>query len=217
MPNMVDLTAVDEALGSWTVGGAATDGGPAAPTVAYAGHVLPSKGVTDLVQACALLGKAVEVDIAGPAEGGYRRELEALAGQSVRLKFHGTLSHGETLRMIATADVFALPSHSEGFPNVVAEAMACGVAVLGTSVGAIPDMLDAEGEAPCGLCVEPHDPEALAAALDRLMEDAELRKLMGQRGQRRAKEEYAAPVVTRRLTAFWRETAELAGRGYGRS
>lgn len=217
MPNMVDLTAVDEALGSGTVGGAATAGEPATPKVAYAGHVLPSKGVTDLVQACALLGRAVEVHIAGPAEEGYRKELEALAGESVRLRFRGTLSHAETLRMIAGADVFALPSHSEGFPNAVAEAMACGVAVLGTNVGAIPDMLNVDGDTPCGVCVEPHAPEALAAALERLLGDAELRRAMGLRGRRRAEEEYAAPVVTLRLKAFWRETADLAGGGYGRS
>jgi glycosyltransferase involved in cell wall biosynthesis len=145
----------------------------------------------------------------GPAEDQYRRELEAVAaGSPLELRFHGTLSHEESLRTIASGDVFALPSHSEGFPNVVAEAMACSRPVLGSAVGAIPDMLDTEGPEPCGVCVSPGDTHALAEALLRLAADGDLRRRMGTAGRRRVETEYATDVVTHRLVALWRELTE---------
>lgn len=208
MPNMVDVEAVEAALAAMPTEAEGLGRSAETPVVAYAGHVLPSKGVTDLVAACVLAEVAVELRMAGPVEAGYRRELEAMAQGGVRLEFRGTLSHEDTLRMIAGADVFALPSHSEGFPNVVAEAMACGRPVLGTDVGAIRDMLDVDGSTPCGICVPARDVQALATAIARLLTDACLRKRMGTAGRNRARAEYAAPVVTRRLVELWAELAQ---------
>ncbi len=208
MPNMVDVEAVEAALAAMPIEAVGPGRSAEIPVVAYAGHVLPSKGVSDLVKACVLAEVAVELRMAGPVEAGYRRELEAMAQGGVRLEFRGTLSYEDTMRMIAGADVFALPSHSEGFPNVVAEAMACGRAVLGTDVGAIRDMLEVDGSDPCGICVPARDVDALARAIARLTTDACLRERMGTEGRRRARTEYAAPVVTHRLVELWGELAQ---------
>jgi len=205
MPNMVDVQAVDSALAAYE---------PPPETrlaVSFVGHVLESKGAGDLVRACASSGLGIVLHMVGPTEEQYRRELEAVvAGSPLELRFHGTLSHEESLRTIASGDIFALPSHSEGFPNVVAEAMACSRPVLGSAVGAIPDMLNVEGAEPCGVCVPPGNTDALAEALLRLASDGDLRRRMGMAGRRRVETEYALNVVTNKLVALWRELAECS-------
>ncbi|NLH99488.1 MAG: glycosyltransferase [Chthonomonadales bacterium] len=210
LPNMVDLMAVDGVLGGLD-NSDANSALDCAVCLVYVGHVLPSKGVTDLVEACRLTGLRLRLEVVGPAEDAYCRELASRSGDHTTLIFHGTLSHEEALETLRRGNVFVLPSHSEGFPNVVAEAMACARPVLATDVGAMPEMLDAESAEPCGICVEAKNPAALADAITLMAGDAGLRAAMGARGRRRAETEYAAPVVTRRLTELWREVAALSG------
>lgn len=208
MPNMIDVAEVDAVLATEQV---PPDTGF---SVCFVGHVLPSKGVSDLVRASLQIDRPLTLEIVGPYEQPYRDELTAMvagaptnAQHSVRLRFHGTLSRSEALKMMRRCSVFSLPSHTEGFPNVVAEAMACGRPVLGTTVGAMPDMLQVDTDAPCGLCVPPRDPEALPRGLTSLADDGALREAMGRRGRQRAETEYAAPVVTERLVRLWQELA----------
>ena len=99
--------------------------------------------------------------------------------------------------------LFVLPSHTEGFPNVVAEAMSVGTPILASAVGAIPDML-AEG---AGLTVPAHDVATLAEALQRLMCDPVLRRSMAEHAARRAREKYSTAVVTESYVGMWRELA----------
>ncbi|MBM3495567.1 MAG: glycosyltransferase family 4 protein, partial [Armatimonadetes bacterium] len=96
LPNMVDLAAVDGVAGGMD-GMDAMDGMDGGTRFAYVGHVLPSKGVTDLVDACRESGVALRLDVVGPVEDAYRRELDARSGDGVALTFHGTLSHAAAL------------------------------------------------------------------------------------------------------------------------
>jgi len=109
--------------------------------------------------------------------------------------------------------VLVLPSIREASPHVIIEAMAAGLPVVATRVGGIPELV-VEGPAGTGLLVPPRDPQALAAALVRVLEDEVLRRDMGERARERAAAYHAPQEMVRRteavLLAVARETG-LAG------
>lgn len=101
-------------------------------------------------------------------DGPERENLESLAS-SQEIVFTGQIAGVDPI--YAAADVFVLPSHSEGSPNVLLEAMAAGVPIVATAVGGVPEMVQNEKSA---LLVPPNNPSALAAAIDRLLNDRDL-------------------------------------------
>ncbi len=99
--------------------------------------------------------------------------------------------HVNPWKYVARADVFALTSRYEGFGNVLVEAMACGVPVVATSSAGTREIVSADED---GLLVERHEPAAVAAALDRLLNDAALRQRMSQTARRHA-QRYSAQAI----------------------
>ncbi|MCC6126713.1 MAG: glycosyltransferase [Pirellulales bacterium] len=203
LPNMVDLDEID---------GIRSKLDPLAEQaedfrVVFTGHVLPTKGIGELVEACAkLAGRGVQLHLVGPVEEKFRAKLldsAAAAGTVDWLHFHGPQPHGEAVRIAALADVAVLPSYTEGFPNAVLEAMALGKAILATNVGAIPEMLDIGGAEECGICVAPREMEPLLGALERLMENPELRRELGEKARRRAQRLYSVPAGCKHLIDLW--------------
>ena len=98
--------------------------------------------------------------------------------------------------------MLALPSWTEGLPLVVLEAMAHGKPVVATPVGGTPELVT-DGET--GLLVPPRDPQALAAALQRLLEDAELSRRLGEAGRRRVEERFSLDAMNRRVLQIYDE------------
>ena len=103
-------------------------------------------------------------------------------------------------------DVFALPSHYEGLPLAVLEAMRAGVPVVATDVGSVAEAVVTEET---GLLVKPGDTRALVGGLRRLLDDPELRRRMGQRGRERALERF---TIERRAAEFERLYEDLRTR-----
>jgi len=97
--------------------------------------------------------------------------------------------------LMADANLLVLPSRWEGMPNVVLEAMAAGKPVVGSSVGGTPEAV-VDGET--GLLVPPDDPQALADAVARILDDRELEEAMGRAGRRRVEAEFSIPLMVRR-------------------
>ncbi|PBC77878.1 rhamnosyl/mannosyltransferase [Streptomyces sp. TLI_235] len=123
----------------------------------------------------------------------------ALAGRlgiADRVEAAGELTGQDLVEAVRTAAVVVLPSRTEAesFGMVLVEAMACGTPVIGSAVGGVPGVV-ADGET--GLLVPPGDPDALAAACRRLLDDGALADRMGAAGRLRAEEHYD----WRRLTA----------------
>lgn len=120
-------------------------------------------------------------------EGPERTALETLArelGIADRVRFTGALPHADALRVIASADIFALPSWQESFGVVYLEAMAFGKPVIGCKGQGAQDIV-VDGET--GLLVEPKDVASLAQALLKLIENREWARTLGENGQARAR------------------------------
>lgn len=168
-------------------------------TVFFAGWVIPSKGVTELVEAWSQIEPhGWRLQIAGPVDAVYRKMLTERF-QPKEIEFLGELTHERTIELMAACDLFVLPSYTEGFPNAVLEAMALARPIVATDVGAIPEMLDGE----CGLLVKPKNVEDLKKALHLFIEDGALRTEAGQRAQKKAMESYSIEVVFARYMDLW--------------
>lgn len=169
-------------------------------TAMFLGWVVPTKGVGELVEAWARLNPpGWQLDVIGPFDEAYR---DALLGRHApaNLHFLGQLPHPEAMKRLAACDLFVLPSYTEGFPNVVVEAMALGRPIIATDVGAIPEML-ADG---AGMLVTSKNADALTDGLERLIRDEGLRNRMAGRAFEEANRLYTIDVVFRAYQRIWR-------------
>lgn len=172
----------------------------------FVGHVLSSKGVYELVSACKQFD-GIELHIIGKAEEPVRSELQQIASEKDGgswLKMRGEIPHDEVLREMMSASAFVFPSYTEGFPNVILEAMACGCPIVTTTVGAIPEMLDIEHGFNYGICVEPQNTQAFADGLKQMLSDPAYALACAERAEKRVNEMYAVPVVWEQLSNIWR-------------
>jgi glycosyltransferase involved in cell wall biosynthesis len=174
------------------------------PVVLYAGRLRTRKAVAVLVEAFAKLLETVPARLVVAGDGEHRQALEARVddlgiGSSVR--FLGAVPRPEMLRWYGTADIFCLPSLYEGFPLAILEAMAAGLPVVSTTVSGIPEAVE---HGVTGLLVPPEDAAGLASALERLVEDADLRRTMGEAGRRRVAEEFAISKICADYLESWR-------------
>lgn len=174
--------------------------------IIFAGHVVRTKGVFELVEACSGI-KNIKLELLGKViEEGNIEQLFKLAGNDAKswLNIPGNKTLEDVIVEMKTCAVFALPTYSEGFPNVILESMACGCPIVTTLVGAIPEMLDINGSSPCGICVEPKNVEALKEAIIKLLEDNDYAQTISERAVRRVNEYYAIEKVWVQLTEIWR-------------
>jgi len=134
--------------------------------VVFAGNLLESKGLGELMDAFLELAKLrprLRVAIVG--QGPYKETLArraAAAGLEGWVILPGRCDAAGVAQWMCAADLFCLPSYSEGCPNVVVEALACGRPVVGTNVGGIPELVAKAS----GLLIPPRDAAALRAALN---------------------------------------------------
>jgi alpha-maltose-1-phosphate synthase len=167
--------------------------------VLFVGNDVERKGLPALVEAVTALGGGAVIDVVSGDE------IEAHG--FVRLH-RGVTAGSERLReLYAEADVFALPTQADAVPWAVLEAMAAGLPVVASGVGAIPEMLGESGEV-----VPPGDPEAVAAALRRLS-DPERRREMGEAARERVHQNYDNALQTPKILALARAVAEGARGG----
>jgi L-malate glycosyltransferase len=169
--------------------------------LAYAGHLIPGKGLDHLLNALAGAGLpgAWRLRIAG--EGHARGPLERLAdelGLSEHVEFAGALPKPRLAELLRGADLFVLPSLGETQGVVLIEAMACGLPVLATDAGGVRETVPGDA----GVLVAPGDPDALRAGLTRALAMLERfdREAIAQQTRRR----FGYPAVA----GLWREVYE---------
>jgi glycosyltransferase involved in cell wall biosynthesis len=176
-------------------------------SVLFVGHVVRQKGVFDLVEACTPLERLKRLTLAGPFEMNARTELLDYAkkrDQGKWLELKGEVVQEEVLRLMCQHEMLVLPSYSEGFPNVVLEAMSMGCPVIAYGVGAIPEMLAIESNNPCGICVPEKNIQKLGEAILALLDDPEKAAWLGKNGRERVLEKYTMDRVVKQYEAVWR-------------
>lgn len=166
----------------------------------FLSRVHPKKGLPMLLDAWARVAPdGWTLEIVGPDENGHRAELEAQAaerGLDGEVVFAGPVDDADKWTKYAAADLFVLPTHSENFGIVVAEALAAEVPVL-TTTGTPWRELETQG---CGWWVEP-EPDAIAEALAAATaQDDDTLAAMGQRGRTLVEENYTWAAVGRKMT-----------------
>lgn len=136
-----------------------------APLLLYVGNLKRSKGCVDLLRAFpAVLAIHPNARLVYVGTGSCVTELKSLTavlGCAERVDFAGAVAHDRLVEWFRAADLLCLPSHNEGVPNVILEAMACGIPVVASRVGGIPEVLPEYA----GMLVPPCQPDVLAFAL----------------------------------------------------
>jgi len=164
------------------------------------------KGVPYLLRAMRLLrdGTGIKLTVVGsPVPDGQYLKLIKEYGIEDIVTFTGRVTAEELVRQYSVAEMCVIPSLYEGFGLPAAEAMSCGLPVVSTTGGALPEVVGRDGEA--GILVPPADPDALAAAIKRLLTDAPLRQKMGEAGRKRIEREFTWEQAARKTVAVYQE------------
>lgn len=190
--------------------------------ILYLGHLGREKGSNLLVEASRLIPAscpAFAVHLVGeelsPGELNSLRQAVEKNNVGSRVFIHPPEYGREKVERFSRSDIFCYPSFHEGAPIAVMEAMACGLPVVATRVGGLPDLV-ADGIS--GVLVEPGDSSLLAQALSRLLEDPPLRRSMQQAGARIASERFDVENHVQTLVGIYQKVrgsapASLTERG----
>jgi len=171
--------------------------------VATASADVPLKGLDPLLRAFAILRsrRPAELVVVGrPRPGGPTPRLLEQLGLNGSVRFVGGVPDDELVALYAGAEVAVVPSLYEGFSLPAVEAMACGVPLVATTAGALPEVV---GDA--ALLVPPGDACALADKLTALLADPGLRRRLGQRGRERVLGRFTWEAAARATAAAYRE------------
>ena len=171
----------------------------------YAGHVIKTKGVYELVEACSQISN-IELRIIGKCLPDVESDLRAIASENNEgqwLNIVGEVDHDTVLAELLQADLFVFPSYTEGFPNVILEAMACGCPIISSDVGAIPEMLDIDG-IPCGWCFRARSVEQIKQSVNLILGDDSLKNKYTNNALSRLHSEYKMLTVWDKLILIWK-------------
>ena len=182
------------------------------PRVTFLGMVKEAKGVYELLDAFSTVARAhpdARLVVAGDGELEKFRYKACERDLFDAIETPGWVGAPEKDALLQSASVFVLPSHIEALPMSLLEAMAAGLPVVATRVGGIPDVVTDGRE---GCLVAPRDPVALAAAIERLLDDPAQRVALGLAARRRVAESYSVAAVIPRIESLWSRYAAYAKR-----
>jgi glycosyltransferase involved in cell wall biosynthesis len=174
--------------------------------VAHVGNIRPGKGHDVLIDAVAHLHQRLPsvrfVSVGGEK---YPGDLERVRGRAIEtgledvLRFMGR--RPDALNFVAAADVFVNPSSVEGLPVAILEAMALGRPVVAAAAGGVPGIVK---DGVTGILVEPNEPKALAAGIEKLVNDPYLAERLGQAAQDMVDKEYGLEPMVRATEDVYR-------------
>jgi glycosyltransferase involved in cell wall biosynthesis len=188
-------------------------------TIVFVGRLIRTKGIDILLEAVKLMkergyaGK-IRVLVVGPfsdilsysTKSAHSLSLLTLAQETEMRRivtFTGPIDHPSLSKLLASSDIFTLPSRAEALGVALLEAMSCGLPVVGSRVGGIANVIQ---HGVNGYLVSPNNPSDLAAKLTSLVDAPDLRRKMGAAGRLRAVETYDWRVVARKFAALYQRT-----------
>ncbi len=172
---------------------------------------VPLKGARHLLEAFATVREEIDAELVVVGEfdeGGDCDRLISELGIEDAIESHSEISYERMVELYGTADVAVVPSIYEGFGLPAGEALACGVPVVATTGGGLPEVV---GDA--GVLVEPGDADAIADAVRDLLTDDDRRRELGRRGRERIVEEFDWERAARETVREYRAAIESRSRG----
>ena len=157
----------------------------------YVGHILRTKGFFEILEAARALPQ-IQFWMVGPT----CMELDDVEIPE-NVTMYGAKPRSEVMEMMKQADVFLFPSYTEGFSKAVLEAMACGLPVIASDVGANRDMLEDRG----GIIIPPQDSNAIIHAISQI-QDAQLRQCMSEWNIQKVADCYTTDAVLQKITTI---------------
>ncbi len=171
--------------------------------VLYLGWIVKTKGIEELLSAWQNISSKYSdwtLELVGPYNDKY---LELLNYQNDKsIAFLGEMDHEAAMKKMSECSVFVLPSYTEGFPNVILEAMMSSKAIISTNVGAIPEMLKDNS----GILIKKQSITELENALAYLIENEGARKELAENAYNRVLQNYTIKIVFEKLKSIWEKT-----------
>ena len=183
---------------------------PPVLTILSVGRAVEKKGYPDLIAALARMPESPAwrfVHVGGGPLIEEVRRLAERAGIAGRTEWVGAIARPELLARLRAADLFVLACRvardgdRDGLPNVLLEAQSQGLPCVSTRVSAIPELIE---DGVTGLLCPPGNPDALAAVIERLLRDRDLRRRLGAAGERRVRAEFSSVAGADRLAVKFR-------------
>lgn len=168
--------------------------------ILFLGRISDHKGAFDLIRAAALVHGNFKITLCGPGEIERAKALVAELHLDSKIDLAGWVAGPEKEKLLSDAQVFVLPSHYEGVPMAMLEAMAWALPVVATRVGGIPEVVSHGIE---GLLVKPGDIHNLATELEQLIEDRVLAQHLGTAGRHRIVQYFSQQVLLPQLENIW--------------
>ena len=185
--------------------------------ILFVGRFLALKGVDILLEAIPEIIERTNNEcifiFAGPGHTSYLQKIKAAQGKSHCI-FLGTLPHDDIVQLIKNAELMVLPSFTENTPYVLLESMACGVPVISTNVGGIPEIIQSMYN---GILIKPGIPKTLANSIVHLLENKQLQKSIIKNAKETTRKKFSWSVNLNKILKTYTEVQNTSKLNYARS
>ncbi len=169
--------------------------------IVYVGWIVKTKGIEELIKSFNIINNNQwQLLIIGPQDESFVKYLKNKY-KFKNIKIIKPLKHKHIMNILLTSSIFVLPSYTEGFPNVILEAMLCKSAIISTNVGAIPEIITEK----CGILIKPKDVIELTTAIITMINSNKLRLKYTNNALERLKNNYTLDIIYNKYKNIWFE------------